>query len=361
MQKFCNKSNYNNSDILTIFAKNIFMKNFNYNQWSTSILKSKKRIAIPIMTHPGIEYIGATIKEACFNGEIHSNAVCALNKKHPSSATTVIMDLTVEAEAFGAKIVSPDDEIPSVVGRVVTNTEEIRNMRVPSLDEGRIQEYIKANRLTAEKVTDKPVFSGCIGPYSLAGRLYDMTEIMMATFLEPESIKLLLEKCSDFIISYCKALKATGSNGVIIAEPAAGLMSNEDCLQFSSFYIKKMVEALQDESFPVILHNCGNRGHCTSAMVASGAAALHFGNAVSMPQAAIECPSDLIIMGNIDPVSIMKQSDPKSVYDSVLKLLTDMKGYPNFILSTGCDTPPNTPEENISAFYHALNDYNNSL
>ena len=35
------------------------------------------------------------------------------------------------------------------------------------------------------------------------------------------------------------ALKATGVNGVIMAEPAAGLLSNEDCLQYSSFICER--------------------------------------------------------------------------------------------------------------------------
>ena len=37
-------------------------------KWIDQILNSKKKIAIPIMTHPGIEAIGKTVKEAVTNG-----------------------------------------------------------------------------------------------------------------------------------------------------------------------------------------------------------------------------------------------------------------------------------------------------
>ena len=50
---------------------------------------------------------------------------------------------------------------------------------------------------------------------------------------------------------------------VVTAEPAAGLLSDEDCRQYSSVFIKEIVEKVQDDHFTVILHNCGNTGHCT--------------------------------------------------------------------------------------------------
>eukprot|EP00975_Prorocentrum_lima_P059993 12579262-Prorocentrum_lima.AAC.1 len=84
------------------------------------------------------------------------------------------------------------------------------------------------------------------------------------------------------------ALKATGVNGVVMAEPAAGLLSDEDCTQYSSVFIKEIVEKVQDDHFTVILHNCGNTGHCTKAMVATGAAAYHFGNKIDMVEALKE-------------------------------------------------------------------------
>lgn len=52
--------------------------------------------------------------------------------------------------------------------------------------------------------------------------------------------------------------KLAGSNGIIIAEPATGLLSPAQCDEFSSQYVKRIVEAVQDDYFLVILHNCGN-------------------------------------------------------------------------------------------------------
>lgn len=327
-------------------------------KWINDIIASGKRVALPIMTHPGIEMLNRKVLDAVTDGKIHFQAIEALNVNFPQSvACTVIMDLTVEAEAFGAQIQFSEDEVPNVIGRLVSNYDEVAALEVPSLEEARVPQYLEANRLAA-KGLDKPVFGGCIGPYSLAGRLFDMTEIMMAIYTEPETALLLLDKCTQFIMQYCHAIKDCGSAGVIIAEPAAGLLSNEDCIQYSSAFVRQIVEEVQDSHFAVILHNCGNMGQCTQAMVATGAKGYHFGNKMDMLGALEECPSDVLVMGNLDPVGIFRQATAKEVYQQTRSLLQRTAAYPNFVISTGCDVPPEVPLDNIHAFYEALKDYN---
>lgn len=310
------------------------------------------------MTHPGIELIGKTVKEAVTDGKVHSDAICALNGRFPSAAVTAIMDLTVEAEAFGAEVLFPDDDIPNVTGRLVSDYDSVRDLVIPGLDKGRIPQYLLANRLTAERIKDKPVYGGCIGPFSLAGRLFDLSELMMAIYIEPETAALLLDKCTEFITSYVRAMKETGVSGVIMAEPAAGLISNEDCLIWSTAYVRKIVDAVQDDGFSIILHNCGNTGHCTDAMVKSGAAALHSGNRADMVEVLKNCPADLPVLGNIDPVGIISQASAEKVKAETLNLLNRTAKWDNFILSSGCDVPPHVPFANIEAFYGALEEFN---
>lgn len=336
------------------------MSKRNMKEWINEVIRMKEVVAMPIMTHPGIEMIGKTVRDAVTDGQVHYEAIKALCDKYPTASATVIMDLTVEAEAFGAEIVFPVNEVPSVTERLLADDTAIEALEVPALNKGRIAQYLKANMLASKTITDRPVFAGCIGPYSLAGRLYDMSEIMMLIYINPEAANRLLRKCTDFIIRYCMALKATGVNGVVMAEPAAGLLSNDDCEQYSSVFVKEIVEKVQDDNFIVILHNCGNTGHCTQAMVATGAAAYHFGNKIDMVEALKEVPADALAMGNLDPVSIFKSSTPEEVKKATLNLLEATKVYPNFVLSSGCDTPPHTPFKNIDAFFAALEEFNNA-
>lgn len=326
-------------------------------EWVKILIESEQRIGLPIMTHSGIELLGKTVLDAVKDGATHYQAVKMLAAKYPSAASTVIMDLTVEAEAFGAEIHFSDHEVPSVIGRLVSDRESVEKLQIPTLQTARIPEYLKANQLIAAEST-KPVISGCIGPYSLAGRLYDMSEIMMAMYIEPDCIKLLLEKCTTFILQYCKALKLAGANAVLVAEPAAGLLSNDACKEFSSVYVKQLVDELQDDNFLVFLHNCGNTGQCTEAMVYTGAAGYHFGNSMNMVSALDHCPADALVMGNIDPVSLFKMATADELYQATWSLLEKTERYPNFVISSGCDTPPEVPFFNIDMFYKAIADFN---
>jgi uroporphyrinogen decarboxylase len=247
----------------------------------------------------------------------------------------------------------PEDEVPSVTDRLVQDREGIEALEIPGMDAGRLPEYLLANRLAVENIKDKIVLSGCIGPFSLAGRLFGLSEIMMEIYMDPDTIHLLLDKCTRFLISYCKALKTIGTAGVFMAEPAAGLLSNEDCQTFSSDYVRQIVEALQDDRFSIILHNCGNSGQCTQAMIDSGARVLHFGNLTDMEEALRVCPPDVLVMGNLDPVGLFKLGSPQKVRESSRQLLDKAKSYHNFVISSGCDIPPHTPPENIAAFFEA--------
>ena len=330
----------------------------NMRQWMADVIRQREVTALPVMTHPGIEQNGHTVRQAVSDGRVHYEAVMTLTRRYPSVAAATIMDLTTEAEAFGAEVAFSDDAVPAVSSRLLPDVESIYSLQVPSLRAGRIPQYLKANLLAAKAVTDRPLLAGCIGPFSLAGRLYDMSEIMVLICEQPEAAHVLLDKCTEFITKYCQALKATGANGVMMAEPAAGLMSDADCMTFSSQYVKRIIDSVQDDTFAVVLHNCGNTGHCTKAMVATGAAAYHFGNKCQMEEVIRDVPPTALAMGNIDPVSVFKNGTPDMMRQTVLDLLERMASYPNFVLSSGCDTPPQTPMANVDAFFEALADYN---
>ena len=323
----------------------------NMHEWRQNVINGRKTLNIPVMTHPGIDATGHTVKEAITDGSIQARAICYLADHYPTDAACVVMDLTVEAEAFGAEVVFPEDEIASVTGRLLKDVAGIERLEVPSLEAGRIKEYLRANVIASRHIQDRPVLAGCIGPFSLAGRLYGMSEIMMLMYSEPQATHLLLQKCTDFLLKYCKALKATGADGVLMAEPAAGLLSDDDCRQFSSCYVRQIVQRVQDEQFMLVLHNCGNTGHCTKAMVETGADAYHFGNKCVMAEVMKDLPKDKLGMGNLDPVSVLKEGTPASVKAAKEALLVSCREFPNFVLSSGCDTPPHTPLENIDAMF----------
>ena len=67
-----------------------------------------------------------------------------------------------------------------------------------------------------------------------------------------------------------------------------------------------------------------------------------------------EVPSTALAMGNLDPVAMFKDATPQQMEQATLQLMERMKDYPNFVISSGCDTPPHAPLQNIDAFFRAV-------
>lgn len=327
--------------------------------WKNNILQSKEKKAMPIMTYPGLNLVGGSVNNMVTHGDVQYNCIKTLSDRYPSIASaTLIMDLSVEAELFGSKISYSENEIPTVSQRLIDTLESVSEIKIPEIGGARTHENLLAAKLATETITDRPVLGGIIGPYSLAGRLYDITEIMMAILIEPDGAHELLAVCTEFLKKYAKAFKDIGCDGVIIAEPAAGLLAKEQCDEFSSRYVKQIVDYVQDENFIVILHNCGNTVDLVGSMLSTGAEGFHFGNAVDMARILVQIPADKLVFGNIDPAGVIKNSSPAEIRIKCLELLEKTKSYNNFILSSGCDIPPGTKLENIDAFFNALNEFN---
>lgn len=330
----------------------------NMRKWMFGLSTSIERQAMPIMTYPGLELANTNVMEIVKYGEAQFKCIEALAERFPSAAAVTTMDLSVEAEAFGCPIKFSETEIPTIYGRVVSDENSVKSLRVPKVGDGRTGGYITAAKLSAKHIKDRPAFGGEIGPFSLAGRLFDMTEVMVAILLEPETIHILLEKVTGFLIEYARAFKEVGANGIVIAEPAAGLLSPAQCDEFSSKYIQRIVEEVQDDYFMVILHNCGNTKNLVSSMIGTGAMAFHFGNAVDMTDIMPQIPWGRIAFGNIDPAAIFKSGSIEDVRAKTWELLEKTFSYKNFVISSGCDIPPGTPIENIEEFFSKVEEFN---
>jgi uroporphyrinogen decarboxylase len=313
---------------------------------------------MPITTSLGMELIGKPLGQVFVDGQVQSECIVALARKYPSIAALTQMDLSVEAEAFGAPVKLSDGEAPTVSSPVVADMAGIEALAIPRVGAGRTWEYLRAARLAAGQINDRPMLGGIIGPFSLSCRLMDMSELMSSTRRNPDLVHALLAKCTEFLVAYARAFREAGVNGVLIAEPAAGLISPAFCQTFSSDYVKQMVDAAQDESFICILHNCGNTSGQVNSMLYTGAKCLHFGNAVDMNQIMPQLPKDVIGFGNVDPLKVMKFGEAFDVKSRTLELLEQMGKYRNFVLSTGCEVPPGANIANLDAFYKTLDIYN---
>lgn len=338
----------------------------NMNQWTQELLEAKVKKTLPVLSFPSIQLLDITVRELISDSDLQARGMKAVADRTPKAGGAVsLMDLSLEAECFGAPIRVADDEVPTVTGPVIpldADEDErmafVEAMAVPEIGAGRTQIYIDAIEKAMGMIEDRPVFAGVIGPFSLAGRLLDVTEAMIYCYDEPDMVHLVLQKATDFIIKYILSYKAVGANGVVIAEPLAGLLSPALAQEFSGDYCKRIVDECRDENFAIIYHNCGNTANITlDSIFSCGANAYHFGNAVDMAEIMEKAPADIICMGNIDPAGQFRGGTPESIREVTLAVMNKCCKHQNFVISSGCDIPPLSSWDNIDAFFAAVDEF----
>ena len=321
--------------------------------WEAAKVGAKK--AMPILSFPAAQKMGVSVETLVKSAALQAQAMEIVARETATIASVSLMDLSVEAEAFGAQVRFAADEVPAIIGQLVSDEDEANALAVPDLSAGRASLCIEAVRTAKQNITDKPVLAGMIGPYSLAGRLMDVTEIMYLCFDEPETVHTVLDKVTQYLIQYGQAMKDAGAYGVMMAEPLAGILSPDMAEEFSMPYVKRIIDALQDDDFAVLYHNCGNSvRQMLEQIYQLGAAAYHFGNAIDMEAVMKVTPADILVMGNIDPAGQFAGGTVDSITAATKDLLTKCGSYPNFVPSSGCDIPAHAKWDNIQAFFCAV-------
>lgn len=332
----------------------------NMKQWVADTIAAPVKKATPVLSFPAVQLMGINVRDLISSSDFQAKGMKLVADKVPSGASVSLMDLSVEAECFGSTIRVTDDEVPTVIGAIVQDEDAAEALAVPEVGVCRTGIYIDAIRKASEQITDRPVFAGVIGPYSLAGRLMDVGEAMIYCYEEPDMVHIIMEKTTAFLINYCNAYKAAGANGVVMAEPLTGMLSPNLAEEFSHPYVKRIVDAVQTDEFAVIYHNCGDNVELMKDGIYSvGAMGYHFGNACTLANMLTGAPADVLIMGNVDPAGQINQGTPESVRAATHKVMEACVHAPNFVISSGCDIPPMSPWVNIEAFFAAVEEFYN--
>lgn len=322
----------------------------NFNQF---VLASPHRVAMPIAVYPGLALTKARVCDVVSDAGKQAETQIALHERYRTPFVLSAMDLSAEAEAFGCALYLSENEVPSVTGNLVTTMEQARSLAVPKPGEKRTAVHLEAVRRLRALPDEPMVFAGCIGPFSLAARLVGVSEAMELTVTEPDLLNVLLEKCSAFLVEYIRAFRAAGADGIIMAEPAAGLLSPRTLSHFSSAYIRQIHARRPDESFSYILHNCAAKLLHLPAVLETGLKTFHFGAPMDIAGALANVPADVVLCGNLDPSAVFCQSTPEEVAAKTEALLRATSPHRNFVVSSGCDVPPNATLENLDAFHAA--------
>ena len=160
------------------------------------------------------------------------------------------MDLSAEAEAFGCQIYMSRRRSPPSSGVSSPRCRRPSVSAVPHPGDRRTGIYLEMVSRLRKLSGDLTVLGGCIGPFSLAARLVGVSEAMELTLNEPELMHLVVKKSAKFLAGYAQAFVQAGAHGLIMAEPAAGLLSPRGLAAYSSRYVREISETLPADFTP---------------------------------------------------------------------------------------------------------------
>lgn len=308
----------------------------------------------PLLIYPGISLLKITLSELLSSPLNQALAMKTIADKCSFNAVIGVIDATIEAEAFGAKVSFFEDRLPYVSGRV--RPEEIKGLRARALGAGREEIILKAAGKAKAIIDERAVIAGVSGPLTVARELLGEAEITILGHERPEVLNKLIEKITLYLKEYVRAIKESGADGIFINEPAAGEVDADLCERFSSRPLRELVAGCMDPGFLVIYHNCGNVLLAAESIAGIGVDIYHFGPGVDVREMLKAMPPGKIVMGNVDPDAFAKE-DATAIIHATRDLLSRCVGYDNFILSSGRALPPETPWKNIDAFFRAAEVY----
>ena len=100
------------------------MSNYNMKQWVADLVGNHPKKPMPILSFPSVSLLGVGVRELISDSTLQARGMQAVAEKTPAAASVSFMDLSVEAECFGATVTVTDDEVPTIKGRIINDADE---------------------------------------------------------------------------------------------------------------------------------------------------------------------------------------------------------------------------------------------
>lgn len=320
-----------------------------------------RRLVVPLIGFPGVNITGCTVKLAQQNYGVHFKVLKAVAETFRPDVVFPLMDLSVEANALGRYTVFPKEDSATVVKEAFSMDDLAAVAQTNIAFDTRLLGYVETLKLMSIGLPSSILRGAYVtGPYTLAALLMGADDAAVASVMHPDALEALCQFTTERIQEYVRLLIASGAQMICILEPSAVMLGPKQFEQFSAQYVRHINNSCKYTGVSTVYHTCGDTMHLVEKMVQSGVDALSLDSpetGVNLPAVAERVSQDVVIMGNISPTGVLLNGRPEDVEKEVIQLLIKMDHYPNFVLSTGCDLPQETPVENIHAFMQTGRDY----
>lgn len=194
-----------------------------------------------------------------------------------------------------------------------------------------------------------PRMAAARGPLALASHLHGVTEILMATQMDPDTCHRLFEKTTDLVIAWLKAQLARMDEpiGVLVLDDLVGMMGPDDAETFALPYFQRIFSEF--DGMIRLFHNDTPNDKVFPVMAQFGIDVLNFSHTTDLAEARRLLGPDIVLMGNIPPLDVLVRGTAQQCAEAAQAQMDRLAEVGPMLVSPGGGVSPGTPIENLQA------------
>ncbi len=300
---------------------------------------------------------GVALGDYVRSGELLANCQIQALKHYGYDAVFALMDANVETEAAGSVLTYRADQYPSVRTYALSDGADLKELSVPDPHRaGRMPELLDAVKILRREVGADTLVVGCVlGPMTLATQLLGIEATLYLAVDEPESFSRLLDFATEIVIRFGISQIEAGAHLPIVFNPSASpaVIPYQFFREFELPRLRRVFATFKEAGAAANwLHIAGPAGPILSLYSEAGVDIANIDYEVNPLDAQRALPQTCLD-GNIKPLDFV-EATPDVIADEssrLMKLFADRGG---FIMSSGCEIPPESKPENIAAMVAAV-------
>ncbi|MDX1296313.1 MAG: uroporphyrinogen decarboxylase family protein, partial [Sulfurimonadaceae bacterium] len=290
------------------------------------------------------------------SGEVAAASQIDALRHYDYDAVFAIFDACVETEAAGSTIEFRDDIYPAVTDFVIKPDTDPEKLKLPDPEQdGRMPELLKCVSTLRKKVGEKTLVIGTtIGPTTVLTQLMGMQQALFLAIDEPERFEKMFNYAEALVRRFGEAQLKAGAHLVLTFDPTASqtVVPPQFYREFILPRHARLFKAYKEAgAIANWIHSAGRIHDILPFYKQTGVEVANFDFEVDAKTAA-ERVGNICLDGNIKPLSFV-YDNPQSIRVQSLELLRFFKERGGFILSSGCEIPPEAKPENITAMVMA--------
>lgn len=224
---------------------------------------------------------------------------------------------------------------------------------------GRMTDRLRAvESLRREVGQDVSVVGWIEGPLSFSSELRGISQLMEDLILEPEFVSDVFDLAVEAEVAFARAQLDAGADTIGMGEAATCLCSPALYRDVAFPRQKRIFEAIR-ASHPhahLRFHCCGNTTHLLGQIGEIGADIVELDYLVDLAAARGKVVRPTI-SGNVSTVETLLTGTPEDVYAAAARCHSAAGANGRYIVGSGCDVAPATPEDNLKALIAYARDH----